>query len=531
MISFPHHSLDIYLPKLVRSGARVAICDALEDPRQTKRFGVADEIYSKAHELVSVLKKEEKVFVDPYLETGYDVEKEVLRFNEKRMAPFGQEVSTAIKRLNETYRAAIGYTGGESRLNRIASSKMLPADAQKYDRLVSELAAGVLMSRHGLPATLSKESLALVPYWERELKESPRLMDNIERDVNNAVEVLTKIKNGETVDYSAIRGQKAFEAARPKLYTIATELATIPDANSKLVVVVKDQQNKSAAVILPAGASLEVNNEITGLNKNRFIIALRKQGFENVEFFNAGGALGLNQSNEFFADKTVEVAKLKQFELVTTEVVDLSAEIERTSKVEIEKMQITSDDNGHPMLYVKPAVGESFTVYPEPADVKRFFQSIHTPEFNDVREQLAQKYYALVLRHPDLKREVMMPDVEGIDLSRITKVNITKHKYKENTTIIFATIDGEAQKPKELSELQAKRFWLVDDQDMYKLAVAAQMWQEKLSIGNGQSEDGQAQFRDHHEGSGVDSSASAAEANATGEQKAAEEKRGGGMHL
>ena len=146
-------------------------------------------------------------------------------------------------------------------------------------------------------------------------------------------------------------------------------------------------------------------------------------------------------------------------------------------------------------------------------------------------ERYRQRYYARVLRHPDLKREVMMPDVEGIDLSRITKVNITKDKYKENTTIIFATIDGEAQKPKELSELQAKRFWLVDDQDMYKLDVAAQLWQEKLSICNGQSEDGQAQFRDHHEGSGVDSSAPAAEANATGEQKAAEEKRGGGIHL
>lgn len=36
MAGFPHHALDNYLPKLVRAGKRVAICDQLEDPKQTK---------------------------------------------------------------------------------------------------------------------------------------------------------------------------------------------------------------------------------------------------------------------------------------------------------------------------------------------------------------------------------------------------------------------------------------------------------------------------------------------------------------
>lgn len=36
LAGFPHHSLDIYLPKLVRAGHRVAICDQLEDPKLTK---------------------------------------------------------------------------------------------------------------------------------------------------------------------------------------------------------------------------------------------------------------------------------------------------------------------------------------------------------------------------------------------------------------------------------------------------------------------------------------------------------------
>ena len=36
LAGFPHHSLDTYLPKLVRAGERVAICDQLEDPKLTK---------------------------------------------------------------------------------------------------------------------------------------------------------------------------------------------------------------------------------------------------------------------------------------------------------------------------------------------------------------------------------------------------------------------------------------------------------------------------------------------------------------
>ena len=38
MAGFPYHALDSYLPKLVRAGKRVAICDQLEDPKLTKKL-------------------------------------------------------------------------------------------------------------------------------------------------------------------------------------------------------------------------------------------------------------------------------------------------------------------------------------------------------------------------------------------------------------------------------------------------------------------------------------------------------------
>ena len=38
LAGFPHHSLNLYLPKLVKAGFRVAICDQLEDPKKTKKI-------------------------------------------------------------------------------------------------------------------------------------------------------------------------------------------------------------------------------------------------------------------------------------------------------------------------------------------------------------------------------------------------------------------------------------------------------------------------------------------------------------
>ena len=38
LAGFPHHALDTYLPKLIRAGKRVAICDQLEDPKKAKKL-------------------------------------------------------------------------------------------------------------------------------------------------------------------------------------------------------------------------------------------------------------------------------------------------------------------------------------------------------------------------------------------------------------------------------------------------------------------------------------------------------------
>ena len=44
MAGFPYHALDTYLPKLIRAGQRVAICDQIEAPKETTKRGITETI-------------------------------------------------------------------------------------------------------------------------------------------------------------------------------------------------------------------------------------------------------------------------------------------------------------------------------------------------------------------------------------------------------------------------------------------------------------------------------------------------------
>ncbi len=66
LAGFPHHSLDTYLPKLVRAGYRVAICDQLEDPKLTKKIvkrGVTELVTPGVSMNDNVLEQKENNFL------------------------------------------------------------------------------------------------------------------------------------------------------------------------------------------------------------------------------------------------------------------------------------------------------------------------------------------------------------------------------------------------------------------------------------------------------------------------------------
>ena len=66
LAGFPHHALDTYLPKLVRAGRRVAICDQLEDPKMTKKLvkrGVTELVTPGVSVNESILNHKENNFL------------------------------------------------------------------------------------------------------------------------------------------------------------------------------------------------------------------------------------------------------------------------------------------------------------------------------------------------------------------------------------------------------------------------------------------------------------------------------------
>ena len=226
----------------------------------------------------------------------YDTEKDVIYLPRQRDFEHYNDY------VQEMMRQLVSATGHQQRLARegmvMKNGKAPSEDAVKKEKLITELASGVKMLELGLPARLSKDSLGMVNYWTRELKEDPCLIDAIESEVNGALKVLKKAELGEKVEYATDQHQREtaqIQVQLPNHYFVADEIKQHPNEEQRTVVIVRDDASKSADVVLPQGASLEVNNEIKGMNKQRFTNALQKEGYDNVRFYNPDGALQLRR--------------------------------------------------------------------------------------------------------------------------------------------------------------------------------------------------------------------------------------------
>ncbi len=395
--------------------------------------------------------------------------------------------------LQETLRQIVSATGHQQRLARegmVMKNGMAPSeDALKQEKLIVEVASGIKMLELGLPARLSEESLKTVEYWKRELQENPLMMAAIESDVNNALEVIRKAERGEKIEYATIRNRKQtsdMRAELPKHHAIADEIARHPDKDKKTIVVVRDRAAKTADVILPAGASLEVDNEVPGMNKNRIERALRKEGFGQIKFFNPDGALGFRPDDSYFSGKEVSLARLKNWEMQELSTLDVAPAVKRAGEVCFDQVQMIQDDKNRWALYIKPENGSGYSVYPDKEDVNRFFSTLKQAMDNigKVRMELAHKYHALAETKPDLKVDLFSCGVKGIDLNRIQRVSV--FKTKKDGILCAATIDGRKPEPRAVTQQQWQRMWLAEDKDGYKRNLAASLFSDVMRQGQRQ---------------------------------------------
>lgn len=494
LAGFPHQALDTYLPKLIRAGERVAICDQLESKKTVSQSFDTKAILNKAYATAKEVAKQsgmqyERVMV--LQDAKYDSKEDKIVVSGMK-GEVGNEKMAALYKANDIYRAVVAATGTENRLDRSGRNNLLPEDDAKHEQLVRELAAGVMMARQRLPAILSKENEKLIPYWEREIKENPKLLGIVERDVNNAVETIDNLVAKRKVDYESIRGQlpgKTME--KPSKYSISQDLAKLPNIETKEIVVVKDILRKEADVILPAGASLEVNNEVPGMRKDRITIALKKEGIDDVRFYNAGGSLGLNKPNSYFQGKEVTLNNLKQYELVPHHTLDVEKQAAPKKEVIIKNFQAIKDDNGRYAFFIKPENEPSFSVYPAKEHLNTFYNVIKTDKQAIVHNALAQRYYEMATKHPDTKLDLITPKKVDVDMKLIERPSITSSAQDAKQKLIFATINGQrVQAP--INKQQWQKMWLAEDMGAYKRALAAVIFEPMLKRGMEEEQSQQA---------------------------------------
>lgn len=298
-------------------------------------------------------------------------------------------------------------------------------------------------------------------------------------------------------------------------YVIAEALHDIPDKKTKEIVVVKDTQTGITDVVLPACAATGgvvqltngekrsfyltpdevmseaernqrnakiIKNDLPGFSKERIENALLKRGSTYVRFFNNDGALGYKPDDTYFENKQVTIEKLKGWDLKEESKIDVSEAVSRSLSPIFEHIQMMKDDQNRWAMYLKPQNEDGFCIYPEKTDLNQFFATIkqnQIEESQQLRQELAMKYYVKSQNKPDLKFDLFDNGVSKEDTDKIVHVSI--FRTRDDKLLCLPTIEGtEKLKPREITQQQWQRMWIAQDMSLYKNRLAAKLFADVL---------------------------------------------------
>jgi hypothetical protein len=298
-------------------------------------------------------------------------------------------------------------------------------------------------------------------------------------------------------------------------HAIAEQIAAAPNKQAKTFVVVQDPETGLADVILPGAARSGgdvlmpngdrrnywltpdevmtaeerkeaevriVTHNLVGMNKDKIASALKENGATHVRFFTNEGTLAYRPDDSYFAGKNIYAAQLNGKEVMTTSKFDVAAAVSLATEARFDKVQMLKDDQGKWALFLKPENEPSFSIYPDKEDTNRFFSTVRQNDHEAaqaVRNELAQKYYALAKANPELQKDLFTQMPEGVDPQQIERVNIFKNK--EGQYLCLPKIQGvDKLQPREITALQWQRLWVADDIAQYKTALAATVFADVL---------------------------------------------------
>lgn len=475
--------------EILKENGRVSDRETVEEVSDFMRIGTHDLIFKCNDNLVNIRMDDGKGIA------YYDNKKDLI------FLPNRDSYENFEDYTRETIKQIVSATGHPQRLARegmmMSDENTSSEDLKKQELLIVEVASAVKLQELGVSAKLSPESLQLTDYWLREMKENPCLLDIIERDVNNAVAMIKKAEMDEKIKLNSSVLQQTSNTVRgllPKHYYVAEEIKSIPNRDTKEFVVVRNSAAKQADVILPAGASISGNNEIQGMNKKRIEHALKKEGYDNVTFYNNDGSLGYHPDDSYFDGKEVSISRMNKWDIEDLTKIDVSDAVRRSGAVDFDKVLFLRDDENKWTLYIKPENEKEICVYPDKSDINTFFVTLKQGDEGNteqMRQDMALKYYVLASRKPEIKVDLFKSKATPEELAKIERVNIFKTKEtkdKPSVILCLPTIEGEKKQAREVSPQQWQRLWLADDMKDYKNHLAATLFADVIRNEENQQE-------------------------------------------
>ena len=402
----------------------------------------------------------------------------------------GKERSTihTLREIGDIYHSGFEALYSDKRLAGMQKLPMGVRESRKFSQLAMEVATGIQMLRQGLPAVISEGNIPLIPNWQQQLRENPKAMALLEQHVEALTTAYERSMRGLKVDYDQlIPGDKNVQKPqemRPEKETISRSLGEYTNYGEKKFVVIRDKSEKAAIVIFPVGASTLADTETPGFNKELIDNALRKENINQVYFMTPDTFESLNKTNDYFANTAISVEKMHYGKLSEVGKINVKDEIKRTELPEIAAMIPYTNAKKKIELYIQSTAGEEVTIpLTDKNDIKKLAKTIKQEDrgaANTTRMAIAQKYFVMAQKNPDLVTDYLHPNLPQEVYDRIDKTRVICDENKDY--FINANIDGKELPYKQMNIFDISIFRASSNKESFMEGIVTRTFANELGL-------------------------------------------------
>ena len=402
----------------------------------------------------------------------------------------GKERSTihTLREIGDIYHSGFEALYSDKRLAGMQKLPMGVRESRKFSQLAMEVATGIQMLRQGLPAVISEGNIPLIPNWQQQLRENPKAMALLEQHVEALTTAYERSMRGLKVDYDQlIPGDKNIQKPqemRPEKETISRSLGEYTNYGEKKFVVIRDKSEKAAIVIFPVGASTLADTETPGFNKELIDNALRKENINQVYFMTPDTFESLNKTNDYFANTAISVEKMHYGKLSEVGKINVKDEIKRTELPEIAAMIPYTNAKKKIELYIQSTAGEEVTIpLTDKNDIKKLAKTIKQEDrgaANTTRMAIAQKYFVMAQKNPDLVTDYLHPNLPQEVYDRIDKTRVICDENKDY--FINANIDGKELPYKQMNIFDISIFRASSNKESFMEGIVTRTFANELGL-------------------------------------------------